>query len=240
MPAPQLAGLQQLPNGMPLARVFGDALACIVLLTTTRLMAIGLAAVRAAAFKIRRCGKFHDVGRKMQFEMNPLKKMKRAGHAALFLAAMGFGSHMAIARETDGERSGAKPHKILARITLYNGRGDRYGKKTATSGVLSQHGETAAADFQIIPQGSNVRIRELEGRLGNGTYQVVDTGTAVIQKKASRKMARHLFHTKKISEDDYREYRDAPVIDIFVDVSDQELNRMAGALPYFCEVEVCT
>lgn len=130
------------------------------------------------------------------------------------------------------------PKKFTARVTFYNGRDDEYGKETATGTVQSEHAKTAAANLNFLPSGTVIKIRDLEEELGNDTFRVIDTGTDVIRRRAAKNMAKHLFRNKKITREEFEKLKECPVIDIFVDVSEQKLEKIANNVPYFMEVEV--
>jgi 3D (Asp-Asp-Asp) domain-containing protein len=88
-------------------------------------------------------------------------------------------------------------HGRLARITAYWPGEDYYtSRRRSATGVRLRYGY-CAVDSRIIPYGSVVQIP------GVGSYVAVDTGTAVISRKAARESG----HT--------RQERSALVIDLY-------------------------
>jgi 3D (Asp-Asp-Asp) domain-containing protein len=86
----------------------------------------------------------------------------------------------------------------LARVTAYwSGEGDYYTRHHISSTGVHLHQGHCAVDPSIIPYGSVVRIA------GLGNYVAVDTGTAVISRRAARESG----HT--------RAQRNALVIDLY-------------------------
>jgi 3D (Asp-Asp-Asp) domain-containing protein len=86
----------------------------------------------------------------------------------------------------------------LARVTAYwSGEGDYYTRHHISSTGVHLHQGHCAVDPSIIPYGSVVRIA------GLGSYVAVDTGTAVISRRAARESG----HT--------RAQRNALVIDLY-------------------------
>ncbi len=130
------------------------------------------------------------------------------------------------------------PKSFVARVTYYNGREDSYGKKTVVRGVYATHGRTVASDLRLFGLGVKLRIKELNGVVGKGEFRVEDTGTAVIKRTASKKMARYMLRHGEISKREYETLKNAPVIDVFVDLSHREMERLANRMPYFVTVEI--
>lgn len=114
---------------------------------------------------------------------------------------------------------GAEVKHYWARVTFYNDREDSFGRNTAT-GVRAEEGRTVAVDFRVIPKGATVRIKALEGVIGDGVFRAEDTGSAVKSRKAVRS----------------RKYRGAIVVDVFV--SSKRMKYFATKLPEYMEVEV--
>jgi 3D (Asp-Asp-Asp) domain-containing protein len=86
----------------------------------------------------------------------------------------------------------------LARVTAYwSGEGDYYTRHHISSTGVHLHQGHCAVDPSIIPYGSVVRIA------GLGSYVAVDTGTAVVSRRAARESG----HT--------RDQRNALVIDLY-------------------------
>ncbi len=103
------------------------------------------------------------------------------------------------ADDADSDRaSEAGPNGRLARVTAYwASEGDYYTRHCISATGVHLHDGHCAVDPNIIPYGSVVRIA------GLGTFLAVDTGTAVICRKAAREAG----HT--------RAERNAIVIDVF-------------------------
>lgn len=99
-----------------------------------------------------------------------------------------------------------------ATLTFYNDKEDSYGETTARrnegGNFKAIAGSTIAVDPTIIPYGSKVRIPSLSeiSLSGDGIFYAHDTGSAVVNKVAS-----------KARGNDY------PVIDVFMLTSCNEL-----------------
>ncbi len=111
------------------------------------------------------------------------------------------------------------PRRLTARVTFYEPRSCPYGNVTST-GRYATEGVTVAVDPKVIPYGSRVRIRELDGLVGDGWFIAQDTGSAVKSRKASRRWGSR-----------------APVIDVYI-ASPRRLRQVEKAAPMFCLVEV--
>jgi 3D (Asp-Asp-Asp) domain-containing protein len=106
----------------------------------------------------------------------------------------------------------------LARLTAYwSGEGDYYTRRHISATGIRLHNGHCAVDPTIIPYGSVVQIE------GLGSYLAVDTGTAVVSRRAARESGHN------------RLERHALVIDLyFEDRSDGE--RFAATGPKFATI----
>lgn len=130
----------------------------------------------------------------------------------------------------------AKVHKrFVARVTYYDGEGDGYGRITAT-GVMAKKGSTAAVDFNLLPPGTRIYIRALDGKIGDGIFTAQDTGRKVVNRDAAKKIARIKLERDEVKPEEYDRLASAPVVDIFVD--EGQVRTYAKRLPHFMEIEV--
>jgi 3D (Asp-Asp-Asp) domain-containing protein len=130
----------------------------------------------------------------------------------------------------------ARAHRrFLARVTYYDGQDDPFGRKTAT-GVRARKGSTVAVDFKLLPPGTRIYIRELDGKIGDGVFTAQDTGRLVVSRHAARQMARTKLERHEVRPEEYALLSTAPVVDIFVD--EGQVKKYAKHLPHFMEVEV--
>jgi 3D (Asp-Asp-Asp) domain-containing protein len=84
--------------------------------------------------------------------------------------------------KTMASASGKTLGNGFARLTAYwSGEGDYYTRHHISSTGIRLHNGHCAVDPTIIPYGSVVQIE------GLGTYLAVDTGTAVVSRRAARK-----------------------------------------------------
>ena len=126
--------------------------------------------------------------------LSSLALQAKTGANAFFKAKTA--NNITYAVTTRGAKVVYEDKTIYARVTVYwseGGDSDYYTrhKETAT-GMPLVDGESAAVDPSVIPYGSNISIP------GYGTAKAVDTGSAVISRKASRECGSH-----------------APVIDLY-------------------------
>lgn len=112
-----------------------------------------------------------------------------------------------------------KPNiSFIARITYYNKFQDKYGSKVACSSKLHSIEGVTAAMANHIPFFTKVQIPKLKGIIGQGEFICQDRGSAVNARKASRGKFE--------------------VIDIFVNKSTKEMNRLAAKLPEYMLVKL--
>ena len=116
----------------------------------------------------------------------------------------------------------AREQSILARVTVYwasgGGGSDRWTRRhICSTGARLQAGH-CAVDPRRIPYGSNVTLPD-------GTLLAVDTGSAVISRKAARRSGRTALE------------RNALVVDRFFETKQQAL-KWASRNPYFMLVRV--
>jgi 3D (Asp-Asp-Asp) domain-containing protein len=106
----------------------------------------------------------------------------------------------------------------LARVTAYwSGEGDYYTRHHLSSTGVHLHQGHCAVDPRIIPYGSVVKIA------GVGSYLAVDTGTAVVSRRAARESG----HS--------RAQRAALVVDLYFE-SRREGERFAADGPKFASI----
>ncbi len=90
----------------------------------------------------------------------------------------------------------------LARLTAYwSGEGDYYTRRHISSTGITLHNGHCAVDPTIIPYGSVVSIE------GLGTYLAVDTGTAVVSRRAARESGHNRIERHALVVDLYFESR---------------------------------
>ncbi len=90
----------------------------------------------------------------------------------------------------------------LARLTAYwSGEGDYYTRRHISSTGIILHNGHCAVDPTIIPYGSVVQIE------GLGTYLAVDTGTAVVSRRAARESGHNRSERHALVVDLYFESR---------------------------------
>jgi 3D (Asp-Asp-Asp) domain-containing protein len=125
----------------------------------------------------------------------------------------------AISDAQDIAEAGGKALSIrLARVTAYwSGEGDYYTRHHLSSTGIYLHQGHCAVDPSIIPYGSVVKID------GLGSYLAVDTGTAVVSRRAARESG----HT--------RAQRAALVIDLYFE-SRREGEQFAANGPKFASI----
>jgi len=106
----------------------------------------------------------------------------------------------------------------LARVTAYwSGEGDYYTRHHISATGILLHNGHCAVDPTIIPYGSVVQID------GLGTYLAVDTGTAVVSRRAARESGHN------------RTERHALVVDLYFE-SRREGERFAATGPKFATI----
>ncbi len=156
-----------------------------------------------------------------------LKAAAPAVHAAQVAATLARTTGDIVSQEVT--KAAAKAHKManasgealgnrLARLTAYwSGEGDYYTRHHISSTGIRLHNGHCAVDPTIIPYGSMVKID------GLGTYLAVDTGTAVVSRRAARESGHN------------RDERHALVVDLyFEDRSDGE--RFAANGPKYATI----
>lgn len=113
------------------------------------------------------------------------------------------------------------PHTALARITVYwaKGRGsDRWSRRHRSSTGVTLRPGACAVDARRIPYGSKVRLPD-------ASLIAVDTGSAVISRKAARRSGRTVAEKAAI------------VIDRFFETRREAL-AWAARNPLFCQVDI--
>jgi 3D (Asp-Asp-Asp) domain-containing protein len=106
----------------------------------------------------------------------------------------------------------------LARVTAYwSGEGDYYTRHHISSTGIILHNGHCAVDPTIIPYGSVVQID------GLGTYLAVDTGTAVVSRRAARESGHN------------RTERHALVVDLYFE-SRSDGEHFAATAPKFASI----
>lgn len=114
--------------------------------------------------------------------------------------------------------SGSALGNGLARVTAYWGsEGDYYTRRHVSATGVRLHNGHCAVDPRVIPYGSIVTIQ------GLGTYLAVDTGTAVVSRRAARESG----HNKT--------ERHALVVDIYFE-SRKDGERFAAGGPKFAAI----
>jgi 3D (Asp-Asp-Asp) domain-containing protein len=118
----------------------------------------------------------------------------------------------------------AREQSLLARVTVYwasgGGGSDRWSRQHICSTGARLRAGHCAVDPRRIPYGSKVTLPD-------GTLLAVDTGSAVVSRKAARRAGRTPFE------------RSALVIDRFFETKRQALS-WANAHPLFMSVRVLT
>ena len=105
--------------------------------------------------------------------------------------------------------------EIMARVTYYwPGSGGQNGRQTST-GNIATGGKTVAVDPKIIPYGSKIIIPKMEK-----VFVAHDTGSAVVSRKASKKLG-----------------KDNIVIDIFCE-NRTEAQRKIKTYPMFMKIQI--
>ncbi len=106
----------------------------------------------------------------------------------------------------------------LARLTAYwSGEGDYYTRRHISATGITLHNGHCAVDPTIIPYGSVVSIQ------GLGTYLAVDTGTAVVSRRAARESGHN------------RSERHALVVDLYFE-SRRDGEQFAATGPKFATI----
>lgn len=106
----------------------------------------------------------------------------------------------------------------LARLTAYwSGEGDYYTRHHISSTGITLHNGHCAVDPTVIPYGSVVSIE------GLGTYLAVDTGTAVVSRRAARESGHN------------RNERHALVVDLYFE-SRRDGEHFAATGPKFATI----
>ena len=142
----------------------------------------------------------------------------KAKTAAVASALRDKASQAVSAAHDIAEAGGKALGNRLARVTAYwSGEGDYYTRHHISSTGIHLHQGHCAVDPSIIPYGSVVKID------GLGSYLAVDTGTAVVSRRAARESG----HT--------RAQRNALVIDLYFE-SRREGERFAANGPKFASI----
>jgi hypothetical protein len=92
---------------------------------------------------------------------------------------------------------------MKCRITYYS-HDPVWGNRVADSDVRRAREGVTVAAHPSFPFGSQVRIPELEGKVGDGTYVVQDRGPAVTKKTASGRTGGYVFDVYVSSPDRVR------------------------------------
>ena len=111
-------------------------------------------------------------------------------------------------------KSNLPPNKKTVRLTVYWKSEDGWTRRgfTSTGGPLVSY-ETLAVDPKVFPYGSTIEIPEF------GLKTIArDTGSAVVSRKASKKMGRN-----------------DPVVDLYIEKKKDALDFIEGK-PYFVDV----
>jgi hypothetical protein len=155
-------------------------------------------------------------------------KLTAATHAAA-KAAKSVAHSTGVVLSTEVAKAEAKARTIadaggkaagngLARLTAYwSSEGDYYTRHHVSSTGIRLHNGHCAVDPTIIPYGSEVQIE------GLGTYLAVDTGTAVVSRRAARESG----HSKA--------QRHALVVDLYFE-SRHEGEQFAANGPKFATI----
>jgi 3D (Asp-Asp-Asp) domain-containing protein len=115
--------------------------------------------------------------------------LKRGVVAVLVALGLLSTAHGGIVQHTNSKQqppnhAATKDNKVLARITYYRACEDHYSSQGLTSTGESLKTGVCAVDPHLIPFHSDVHIE------GFGTYKALDSGSAVVSRKAAREAAR--------------------------------------------------